>query len=64
MKYGNRTCTTRNILRAMDLLSGELKLSAIEISHLAEGLLSIERGFLLSKGQICKKYHSMQVLIY
>ena len=52
IKYRNGTCTARNILRAMDLSSGGLNLSAIEILRSAEGLSSRERGFLPSKGQI------------
>jgi len=52
IKYRNGTYTARNILRAMDLSSGGLNLSAIEILRSAEGLSSRERGFLPSKGQI------------
>ena len=46
------TCTARNVLKAMDLSSGSLNLSAIEELRSVEDLKHRERGFMPSNGQI------------
>ena len=53
-KHWKETCLARNILKAMDLSSGDLSLSSIEALRSIENLEPRERVFVPSKGQIQK----------